>query len=408
MINPCLGCFMVPCRTSKQKKIMILTFDTNLRTHRNLILLACPVLWNWSKFNQAYYPRQNLSLDEMVVGWTGRWKYKMYNASKPKRYHVKVFGLVDSTTGYTINLLIYFGKETSYSADLNNCNSQAVKVFEYLLRPLSTKGHHIFADRYYTSEALVQYLSENGHYFTGTLNINRKGFPSVLKTLRLDHQQRKWYFNRQRHIMCAAWKDKKAKKPVVIISTNSTTHMAEKETSRKRLAEKPVVIQNYNAFMNGCDRVDQNAAYYPIFNRKTLKWWKKLYHWTIELIQLNALVLFNESHQNKMDLATFKRSLLRQLVESAAVLMPAGERTKTPGCRNTQIERFQGAKHIISYSKDDRNCVVCSRPGARKRTNFFVRAVQTNPTSTQRSALKSTTLLHSKTRNQQKDKMNCK
>ena len=48
MTNPCLGCFMIPCRTSKQKKIMILTFDTNLRTHRNLILLACPVLWNWS------------------------------------------------------------------------------------------------------------------------------------------------------------------------------------------------------------------------------------------------------------------------------------------------------------------------------------------------------------------------
>ena len=174
--------------------------------------------------------------------------------------------------------------------------------------------------------------------------------------------------------------------------------MAEKETSRKRLAEKPEVIQNYNAFMNSCDRVDQNAAYYPIFNRKTLKWWKKLYHRTIELIQLKALVFFNESHQNKMDLATFKRILLRQLVESAAVLMPAGERAKTPGCRNTQIERFHGAKHIISYSKDDRNCVVCSRPGARKRTIFFVRAVQTNPTSTQRSALKSTTLLYSKTK----------
>ena len=71
---------------------------------------------------------------------------------------------------------------------------------------------------------------------------------------------------------------------------------------------------------------------------------------TVELIQLNALVLYNESHENKMDLATFKRNLLRQLVENAAGLMPAGERAKTPGCRNTQIERFQGAKHLISYT----------------------------------------------------------
>ena len=53
---------MVPCRTSKQKKVVILTFDTNFRTHRNLILLACPVLWNWSKVK-----RQAKKIDDLFA-----------------------------------------------------------------------------------------------------------------------------------------------------------------------------------------------------------------------------------------------------------------------------------------------------------------------------------------------------
>ncbi|XP_033113704.1 uncharacterized protein LOC117114216 [Anneissia japonica] len=86
------------------------------------------------KFQEAFYPFQNLSLDEMVIGWKGRWKYKQYNASKPRKYHIKTFGLCDSITGYVCNLLVYFGRDTSYNPDLGRGTGQAEKVFEYLLR----------------------------------------------------------------------------------------------------------------------------------------------------------------------------------------------------------------------------------------------------------------------------------
>ena len=66
------------------------------------------------KFQGAFYPERDLSLDEMVVKWKGRSKFKMYNPNKPEKYHIKTFGLCDSITGYAYNLLIYFGKETSY------------------------------------------------------------------------------------------------------------------------------------------------------------------------------------------------------------------------------------------------------------------------------------------------------
>ena len=58
------------------------------------------------KFQSAFYPGENLSLDEMVIKWKGRSKYKMYNPNKPEKYHIKTFGLCDSLTGYAYNLLI--------------------------------------------------------------------------------------------------------------------------------------------------------------------------------------------------------------------------------------------------------------------------------------------------------------
>ena len=68
-----------------------------------------------TKFQKAFYAYKNLSIDEMVISWKGRWKYKQYNAAKPKKYHIKTFGLCDSATGYVYNILTYFGKNTSYT-----------------------------------------------------------------------------------------------------------------------------------------------------------------------------------------------------------------------------------------------------------------------------------------------------
>ncbi|GFR77129.1 PiggyBac transposable element-derived protein 4 [Elysia marginata] len=95
-----------------------------------------------TNFNKVYYPFQNLSLDEMVIGFTGRWQFKQYNASKPKKYHIKSFGIVDATTGYLLNILVYFGSGTSYDPAADVDGSMAVKVFQTLLQNVGS-GHHM-------------------------------------------------------------------------------------------------------------------------------------------------------------------------------------------------------------------------------------------------------------------------
>ena len=131
-----------------------------------------------NKFQNAFYPERDIAIDEIVVKWKGHSKYKTYNPAKPEKYHIKKFGLCDSLTGYIYNILICFGKDTSYNDDTER--GQSEKIFKYLLTSHGS-GHHIFADRYYTTHTLLMYLTSNRMYYAGTLMANRNNFLPEIK-----------------------------------------------------------------------------------------------------------------------------------------------------------------------------------------------------------------------------------
>ena len=85
--------------------------DDNKAVKKKKVELFIEVLLR--NYREAFYPFQDLSLNEMVIGWQER--CKQFNAAKPKKYHIKVFGLCHSTTSYVLNLLTHYGKETSYN-----------------------------------------------------------------------------------------------------------------------------------------------------------------------------------------------------------------------------------------------------------------------------------------------------
>ena len=214
-------------------------------------------------FQAAFYPYEDVAIDEMVVGYKGRWKYKMYNPSKPSKFHIKTFGLCNSMTGYTCNVLVYYGVDTSYNHELDG---SAEKVFDY-------QGHHVFADRGYTTYSLVDFLSNKGFYYTGTVAANRVNFLPQLKTLKLCHTKMK-YYRSEDGVVCVTWKDKKSakkseKKSVIAVSTKYQPENVVVVSRHNKRTVKPVLIHRYNQSMNGCDRVDQMLSYYSSFDRKT-------------------------------------------------------------------------------------------------------------------------------------------
>jgi Transposase IS4 len=110
-------------------------------------------------FSKAFTPGQHVAIDEMIVGFKGRWAYKHFNASKPHKYHIKSFGLVDSGTGYVCNVLTYYGSNTSYHHSIDKDGGMAIKIFGTLLNGLG-REYHIFADRWYTTKALLDFLQK--------------------------------------------------------------------------------------------------------------------------------------------------------------------------------------------------------------------------------------------------------
>ncbi|KAI8782726.1 piggyBac transposable element-derived protein 4, partial [Biomphalaria glabrata] len=56
----------------------------------------------------------DLSIDEMVIGFRGRWQYKQSKATLVSLENIILnLWLCDSATGYVIDILSYFGANTS-------------------------------------------------------------------------------------------------------------------------------------------------------------------------------------------------------------------------------------------------------------------------------------------------------
>jgi hypothetical protein len=329
-----------------------------------------------ASFQDAFYPGLNLSVDEMVIGYKGRWKNKQFNATKPSKYHIKTFGLCDSKTGYVVNVFTYYGSATAYHPDLDINSTMAEKVFKKLLAPL-TKGHHIFADRFYTSVPLLEFLSRQKHYYTGTVDTRRKNFPPALKSLVLSHMEMKWYMHEDKYLT-VAFRDKKAKRFVSVVTSQGSVSKTLIKTKHGDV-EKPTAIDLYNQNMNGCDRADQLVGYYGCHKRKSHKWWKKIFHWLLEICHVNAAILFRESHpeQAEISLAQFKTNLIAQLIAEAGrslvekpvdIALAQQQQPSVNLVTDNPTIRLAAKIHFPKSSNKDRNCQVCSKPGARKRT----------------------------------------
>jgi hypothetical protein len=112
-----------------------------------------------------------------------------------------------------------------------------------------------------------------------------------IKNLKLEQGETKWYRSQDESILCVAWRTKKQKKTCVVVSTNAVVGNVDVVSRHKKQITKPAVLHAYNMSMNECDRVDQSVSYYGNYDRKTVKWWKRIFYWLLEICQANAYIL---------------------------------------------------------------------------------------------------------------------
>lgn len=90
---------------------------------------------------------------------------------------------------------------------------------------------------------------------------------------------------------------------------NTMVNFIDKQNCSK---QKPLPIIKYNAFMSGVDRADQMMVYYPI-ERKTVRWYKKLFVHVLHMILLNSHALYN-MYRPKMSFYDFRLAVIEGLL----------------------------------------------------------------------------------------------
>lgn len=109
-----------------------------------------------SKFSTALIPGKKLCIDESIVLWKDRLKFKQYISLKRNRFGIKLFELVDCETGFILGFIVYTGANTDYQKfDLGVTGD----IVAYFLQPYFYKGHVVYIDNWYTSPTLPEFLA---------------------------------------------------------------------------------------------------------------------------------------------------------------------------------------------------------------------------------------------------------
>jgi hypothetical protein len=99
------------------------------------------------KFRSVYCPKQELSLDEAMIPWRGRLKFRTYIPGKITKYGLLVRMVCEAVSGYICNM------------EINSAEGKKLEdtVLSLLDRSLG-QNHHIYQDSFYSSVRLAQTL----------------------------------------------------------------------------------------------------------------------------------------------------------------------------------------------------------------------------------------------------------
>ncbi|KAF8784272.1 PiggyBac transposable element-derived protein like [Argiope bruennichi] len=169
-----------------------------------------------SKSQSMYVPKQQLSLDEAMIPWRGRLKFKTYNPAKITKYGILVRMVCESESGYICNFEVYSG-----------VGKKLEETILSILQPYFGFNHHVYQDNYYNNVSTASILLQNKIRVCGTIRENR-GLPKLLIEKSKNLQRRQMTFLRKGPILLLTRKDKR------LVRMISTIHDASMITTGNR------------------------------------------------------------------------------------------------------------------------------------------------------------------------------
>ena len=281
-------------------------------------------------FPVYYQPGCELSVDEMMISTRCRISFLQYMPKKPSKFGIKVWVNSESKTGYVLSFQVYTGAMSEEANSLTKALGH--RVVMDLKQPFLGKGHKLFVDKFYTSVPLFLELLDNGTYATGTVVANHKYLPEGLKAERNQLQIGSYRFATSEKMTACIWRDRRDVLMLTTMHNMSVTTVLKRPKGErdKRPLSCPTCIADYNQHMGGVDLRDQQLSYYSLTQRRTLKWWKKVFWHLIDITVVNSWIIFRSNNpESSIDTQLkYRIELCRQFV----VVQPLLNLKASPQC----------------------------------------------------------------------------
>ena len=284
-------------------------------------------------FQRYYELGENITIDECLVHFKGRNSMKFYIPMKPHKWGFKIHLLCDSDTHYLYNMLFDPGKAGKSFIWNENSASLSEAIVLKLLEPLDNKKRrNVFFDGWYSSLSLMKKLSKMGYLNTTVLRASSKELPAKIKT----EGYNKAY---NEDLLIQKYEGKKT----IYFATNYKIDIEE--------------LRNiYNIKNRAVDTFD---AYLQIssIQRRTLKWYKKIFVFGIDAAIINSKILFELKTGKSITTVKFKENLVDEIFnlnKKKKYMENNNERTNNGLSKNIN---YHNARNTLR----DENCVICGK-----------------------------------------------
>nr|XP_022907221.1 piggyBac transposable element-derived protein 4-like [Onthophagus taurus] len=321
-----LGCEIFPAAMAQRRVKFLLRClrfdDTNTREVRKSQDNLAAVREMMIKFNEQckvhYSVGEYVTLDEMLLAFRGRCRFKMYIPNKPNKYGLKVFSMVDSRTFYTSHLEIYAGTQPEGPFKIDNSTAA---VTERMCMHLSGSGRNVTMDRWFTGYKIASLLlREHRLTVVATIRANRRELPLEITQVK-NRKVNSSLFAFSKDMMAVSYVPKKSKNVLLISSMHNDTAI-DQSTGEKA---KPEVVSFYNMTKGGVDVLDRMiTAYNPA--RNTRRWPMVIFYGLMNVAAINAFIIYKAnspdgefSKSRRMFLKNLETSLLKENMRQRAV-----------------------------------------------------------------------------------------
>lgn len=342
--------------------------DKRTREERKKVDKLAPIRELFDMFlnncKACYSISQNATVDEKLEGFRGKCPFRQYIPSKPNRYGIKIFALVDSKMFYTLNLEVYVGKQPEGPFEVSNKPSDLVMR---LAEPIYNSGRNITGDNWFTDLDLVKRLKNKKLSYVGTMRKNKRQIPPIFVNVK-ERPVHSSMFGYSETATLISYVPKK-RKNVLLLSSLHFDDAIDQDTGDQH---KPEIITYYNKTKSGVDTLDQLCATYNCA-RNTRRWPMVIFFSLMNIAAINGMIVFIGNENPVASRREYLKNLVHSLI--AEQLSRRGHIKSLPSNLQQTLSKYIPAPDVEQLPEEvggaRKTCKFCYSETKKKRLTKY-------------------------------------